>query len=149
MADPRPQVNTSENVLNERRKNRFSMPGNSNRRKGNTLTSRSGNSHFRNAKAASRAEEGLKLVNSYRLGVGTKGVLEELDGFRIKVEVIKNIHTPPYREEYTFRDENGKVITKEYADSGWSFYTFIEPVPFVPKRHVQRKTRKTRKVQRK
>jgi hypothetical protein len=144
--DPRPQVIINDNVLNNRRTNRFSMPGNAGRKKGNTLKSAKRNSHFRNAKPASMAEEGLKLVESHRLGSGTKGILEESDGIRIKVEVVRDIHIgPSYKEEYTFRDDNGKIYTKEYDDGGWSFYTFIEPVPFVPKKRVQRKTHKQRK----
>lgn len=143
--------------LNHKRSKKFSLPPNSTRRKGNTRDSiYDQDSYFRNAKVASRAENGLKLVVSSRLGLGTKGVLEEYDGPSIKVEVIRDIHINPfYKEEYRFRDENGKEFTKEYADrfSGWDFYKFIEPVPFVPrKRNTRdRKTRKSkrRKVQRK
>ena len=143
----RPTLNLR--YLNYKRSERFSLPPNSNRNEGNTRNTRKGYSHFKNAKAASRAENCLKLAARARLGLGTKGVLEEYDGPRIKVEVIRDIHVTPYDiEEYTFRDENGKVFTKEerYRFSRWDFYNFIEPVPFVPKRRVERKTRKTRKT---
>jgi hypothetical protein len=135
--------------LNYKRSNKFSLPHNSNRNQGNTRNSRRGYAHFKNAKAAARAENGLKLAVSARLGLGTRGVLEEYDGPRTKVEVIRDIHVTPYAiEEYTFRDENGKVFTKEERDrfSTWDFYNFIEPVPFVPKGRVERKTRKARKT---
>jgi len=91
----------------------------------------------------------LKLAVSARLGLGTRGILEEYDGPRIKVEVIRDIHVTPYDiEEYTFRDENGRVFTKEESGrfSTWDFYNFIEPVPFVPKKRKSRKSRKDRKA---
>ena len=138
--------------LNYKRSKRVILPPNSTRNHGNTSHSmHDEGSYFRNAKAASRAENGLKLAVSSRLGLGTKGILEEYDGPSIKVEVIRDIHVNPfYIEEYTFRDENGKVYNKEYNDrfSGWDFYNFIEPVPFVP-RKTNAKARKTRKSKRK
>jgi hypothetical protein len=142
----RPRINLR--YLNYTRNDKFSLPPNSNRNQGNTRNSRRGYAHFKNAKAAARAENGLKLAARARLGLGTKGVLEEYDGPRTKVEVIRDIHVTPYDvEEYTFRSENGKVFTKEERDrfSTWDFYNFIEPVPFVPRGRVERKSRKSRK----
>lgn len=124
------------------------MPRNTSRRKGNTINSTNNvGSHFRNAKVISRSEEGLKLVETAYLGLGKKGVLEDNDGIRIKVEVFRDIYIgPDYKEYYRFRDENGKIYDKDYKTrfTGWDFYTFIDPVPFVP-RKSQKKQRKTQR----
>lgn len=151
--DPKPIIRL--NVLNDTRWNSIRLPRNTSRIKGNTINSTNNNGrHFRNAKKASRAEEGLNLVETAYLGLGKEGILEESDGLRIKVKVVKDLHIDPhYKEVYTLRAEDGKEYTMDRKDqfTTWDFYTFMKPVPFVPKTRKQRKqrNRKQRKSQRK
>ena len=145
--DPRPTIRL--NVLNDTRWNSVRLPGNARRIKGNTINSTNNDGrHFRNAKKASRAEEGLKLVETYNLGIGTEGILEKTDGIRIKVKVIKDLHlNPQYKQVYILRDEDGEEYIMDIHErfTVWDFYTFMKPIPFVPKTRRNRKTRTLRK----
>lgn len=153
--DPRPTLNISDSTLSSTLPNTRILGRNASRIKGNTLHSTNNDGrYFRNAKPISRAEQGLKLSESGGLLVGTKGVLEISDGPSINVTVEQAYHvTPELKGIYTFRDENGKTYDMEfdYRYTAWDFYTFMKPVPFVPKTRKQRKqrNRKQRKSQRK
>jgi len=148
--DQKPVINLS--VLNTKRTNRVAL-ARAARVKGNTRNSLNNNgSYFRNAKPASRAEEGLKLHEGGRLSPGTQGIIEISDGPRIKVTVLTDYHvSPEYKGVYTFAREDGTTFDMEFAEryTVWDFYTFIEPVPFVARTRKQRKSRKQRKTQRK
>ena len=153
--DPKPQLNISDSTLSSTLQNTRILGRNASRIKGNTLHSINNDGrYFRNAKPISRAEQGLKLSTSLGLLVGTKGVLEISDGPSINVTVEQAYHiTPELKGVYTFRDENGKTYDMGFYDrhTTWDFYTFMKPVPFVPKTRKQRKqrNRKQRKSQRK
>ena len=138
----RPQINL--NIVNSKNKRGYSpIPHSYNAR--TTKNTPSGYFGFNNAKEASRAEQGMKLIYRTLLGVPS-GILHS-EGFFIKVDVIQDYHrSANYRDElYTFRDENGKEYTKKLYDRfvKWDFYVLSEPVPFVPKK--KRKTRRQSK----
>ena len=123
------------------------------------------NPHFMNAKAASMAERGLKLHDSSQSALEekvTKGVYMESDGPETRVVYNGIIVVDKDNILYTFcpLDEGlpdcTKVIkapSKRYGRD-WTFYRYIEPIPFVPRKQPNskplhrggnRKTRKTRR----